>query len=156
MITARSKRLAEFVTQGENALRYIKPQAEQVVRMVAEGRTYKQIGLQLGLTQHQVRGLAAKAERKLNEKKYVVQKPKDRTFILLRIYNEDGWGSEAKCKIEWQGTKEQFLELHPIAPESPGMQLWLELGTRGTTLFFEERYDCAPGNYEQCGDPRFT
>ena len=76
-------------------------------------------------------------------------------YLMLRISNKGKWGSPAKVEIVFQGTKQEWLERYPPAKESPGMQLWLEVGTEGTTLCFREMYDCRWGSWKECGDPRF-
>jgi hypothetical protein len=77
-------------------------------------------------------------------------------YLMLRISSEGKWGSPAKVEIVFQGTRQEWLERYPPTPEYPGMQLWLAVGTEGTTRCFRERYDCRWGTWEECGDPRFA
>ncbi len=159
MTSVRSKRLAEFVAQGEDALRFLTPDQEQIVRLLAEGKTGKEVGAHFAKSDSAIRRVATKAEQAMMKRERVRQQPKDRHFALVRIFHDkdknDGWGGEVKSEVVWQGTKQDLLKLYPPTVDSPGMQMWLQLGTNGTLLFFEERYDVCPGSYEKCGDPRF-
>ncbi|MSR88003.1 MAG: hypothetical protein EXS69_02490 [Candidatus Zambryskibacteria bacterium] len=65
MITARSRQFAEFLVQGEAVVAILTPREEKVARMLAEGKTYDQIGEEFAVTKHRVKQIADKAQRKI-------------------------------------------------------------------------------------------